>query len=135
MRRFAIVLVNLLAGVMLAGSLVAAAAANDVVNPGSRPAPMTSRQKAAKPMVKVLNPNASQLSKGRIKLRVKAQAGALVRLSATSRTFDNGEQRLFKARNLRLGKGGQLDHLPEARPGHPRDRELLPAAPPFDHRP
>jgi len=106
MRRFAIVLVNLLAGVMLAGSLVAAAAANDVVNPGSRPAPMTSRQKAAKPMVKVLNPNASQLSRGRIKLRVKAQAGAFVRLSATSRTFDSGEQRLFKARNLRLGKGG-----------------------------
>jgi hypothetical protein len=91
MRRYAVLLVALLAGVLLANGFTAAASAKK-------------KQKTVKPTVKVLNAKASQLAKGKVKLRVKANKRARVRISATTYTFDAGNQTLFKPRTVKLGK-------------------------------
>ncbi|MBN8870092.1 MAG: hypothetical protein J0H66_09465 [Solirubrobacterales bacterium] len=91
MRRYAVLLVALLAGALLASGFTTAASAKK-------------KQKAVKPTVKVLNAKANQLAKGKVKLRVKANKGARVRISATTYTFDTGNQTLFKARKVKLGK-------------------------------
>lgn len=90
MRRFVVLLAVLLAGALFGGGLTAASAAKKV--------------KPITPTVKVLNAQAALLAKGKVKLQVKANKGAKVRVSATTSTFDTGNQVLFKARTVALGK-------------------------------
>lgn len=89
MRRFVVLLAALLAGAVLVGGFTSAASA-------------ASKSKPAKPVVKILTPKSSQLSKGKIRIHVKANKGAKVRLSAVSKTFDKPNLTLFTARTLNL---------------------------------
>ncbi|MCB0869278.1 MAG: hypothetical protein KDB52_00435 [Solirubrobacterales bacterium] len=90
MRRYVVLLAALLAGALFTGGITAAASAK--------------KPKAVKPTVKVLNLNASQLAKGKVKVQVKANKGAKLRLSGTTYTFDTGNKTLFKTRTIKLGK-------------------------------
>ncbi|HMU26479.1 MAG TPA: hypothetical protein PKA56_03230 [Solirubrobacterales bacterium] len=89
MRRYLVLLAALLAGMFIVGG-VADAAGKQV--------------KPARPSVKILTPASSQLAKGTVRIQVKANKGAKVRLSAIARSFDTPNQRLFTNRTLYLRK-------------------------------
>jgi hypothetical protein len=101
MRRYVVLLVALLAGALFAGGVTSAASAADA---GASARSKKKKPKAVKPTVKVLNLKASQLARGKAKVKVKANKGAKVRLSATTYTFDSGNKSLFKSRTVKLGK-------------------------------
>lgn len=105
MRRVVVLLVALLAGAVFAGGLTSAATADQAGTSAKKPKKKSKKKpKAVKPTVKVLNVKASQLARGKAKVQVKANKGAKVRLAATTYTFDAGNQPLFKARTVKLGK-------------------------------
>ncbi|MCB0830315.1 MAG: hypothetical protein KDB64_05285 [Solirubrobacterales bacterium] len=81
------------------GARVAGAVLTGGVSPASGKKPKT-----VKPTVKVVNLKASQLARGKVKVLVKANRKAKVRLSATTYTFDTGNKPLFKSRTVKLGK-------------------------------
>ena len=62
------------------------------------------KPKAAKPGIQILTLKSSQLSRGSIKVKVKANKGAKVWLSASTSSFDVPKLTLFKGRTVKLGK-------------------------------
>jgi len=106
MRRFLVLLAVLLAGAVFTGGVTSIASAGQATASAkkSKKRKKHKKTKAVKPTVKVLNLKASQLARGKVKVKVRANKGAKVRVSATTNTFDDGNQQLIKARTVKLGK-------------------------------
>ena len=105
MRRFVVLLVALLAGSLFAGGIVSAASAAEAGAAARKAKPKKKKKKkTVKPVVKVLNLKATQLAGGKVKVRVKANKGARVRLAGSTYSFDTGNKPLFKVRFVKLGK-------------------------------
>jgi len=103
MRRYVVLLVALLAGALFAGGLTAAASASQATVSGKK-AKQRKKPKAVKPVVKVLTVKSTQLSHGSLKVQVKANKGARVRVSATTSTFDVPSAVLAKGKTVSLGR-------------------------------
>lgn len=97
MRRVVVLFVALLAGALFTGGIGSATAADQA-------AVSAGKTKAAKPGIQVLTLKSSQLSRGSIKVKVKANKGAKVWLSASTSSFDVPKLTLFKGRTVKLGK-------------------------------
>ncbi len=114
MRRAVVLFVTLMAGFLFAGG-TGSALASDLAGASAR------KSKPAKPVVRVLNLNASQLARGKAKVQVRANKGAKVRISASTYTFDSGNRTLFRARKVNLGRKSSrvvtLKILPPVRSG------------------
>ncbi len=103
MRRYVVLLVVLFAGTVIAGPVSSAASATGASASAGK-SKAKKRPKAVKPKVKILNPKATQLARGKVKLRIKANKGARIRLSATTWSFDSGNRALFRPRKVKLGR-------------------------------
>ncbi|MCB0858919.1 MAG: hypothetical protein KDB57_12495, partial [Solirubrobacterales bacterium] len=114
MRRAVVLALTMLAGLVLAGGNGSALASGGTAASAKKP-------KAVKPVVRVLNLNASQLARGKAKVQVRASKGAKVRVAATTYTFDSGNRQLFKARTVKLGRKSSrtvsIGILPSVRSG------------------
>lgn len=101
MRRFVVLVAVLLCGAVFTNGSALAAVDGQATASAKK---AKKKAKAKKPTVSVLNAQVGQLAKGKAKVKVKANKGAKVRISATTYTFDTGNRQLFKPRNVKLGK-------------------------------
>lgn len=130
-RRFLTLLVALLAGLLISGGAVNAAAAEDggpaqtskskkkkpkkakkaKCKKGKKGKKCRAKQKRlrkAKPKLTVLTVKASDLASGSVPVRVSAPPKSKVRLTATSTTFDDGTVPLTTAKTIKIGRKGKL---------------------------
>lgn len=111
MRRHVVLLVAMIVAAVFAGGLTSSAVAAEAEvsakkgkKAKNKRAKKAKRQKAVKPAVRIVNRNATQLARGKVRVRVRANRGARVWIAATTNSFDSGNQVLFKARRVNLGK-------------------------------
>ncbi|HMT04505.1 MAG: hypothetical protein KDB48_06650 [Solirubrobacterales bacterium] len=105
MRRVAVLLMILFAGTIFTGSISAVSTAA----PADTSAKKTGKKKkkkvkAVKPRVQVLTLKSSQLARGKVKVKVRANKRAKIRVSATTGTFDVPSSQLAKGKTVRFGK-------------------------------
>lgn len=106
MRRVVVLLVALLAGIVFGGGLNSAAAADaaSVSAKHSKKQQKRKKPRTVKPGLRIVTAKSSQLARGSIRVRVRANRGARVRLSATTSTFDVASRPLFRPRVVRFGR-------------------------------
>ncbi|MBN8868026.1 MAG: hypothetical protein J0H98_10775, partial [Solirubrobacterales bacterium] len=102
MRRIAFLLVALLAGAVFTGGV--AQAAGSAETSAKKTAKHKKKPKAVKPKLRIVDSSASQLGRGLIKVQVRANKGAKVRLSSTTSTYDVAKAKLTNPVVARLGR-------------------------------
>lgn len=122
-RRFLTVLVAILAGVLVSGGIVSAAAAQDdglaqsskakkakckKGKKGKKCRAKAKRDRRAKARITVLSAKASGLAKGSLRVKVAAPAKSKIRLTSTSTTFDDGTTTLTAPKTITIGRKGKV---------------------------
>ena len=92
-------------GLLSAAAIVLSAAAFAV--PAASAAPASASASKPKLKVKVLTVSQKALVAGNMKVKVSGKPGSRVRLSFTSKTFDDGTKTLAQSKTVRLGKSAR----------------------------